>query len=166
MDPDNHDLCQTYADYRSGLRTGKENQWSARSVKQDICASIVLAAMYSQREGQLDVSLFVKSSSPVFRIDASDKRVILTREDPNEPGLSCSAETHFFNSFLAQVNFDVKQSREVDLSGGPISDAAPTSDVIRQVLATASLSMPELSEADFIDGIVEIVDDPKNPYGG
>lgn len=165
MDPKNEVICRAYGDYRSGLRTGRGNTWDLWNVRKDICTTVVLAAIHESNEPLLDIHLFVKSGSPVYRIDASDKHLILTREDPAEPALACEADTHFFDAFMESVNFDARQAREVELWGQAPAGDELDRDAVRQILATADLDLPELADNNFIDSVIDEARKPLNPYG-
>lgn len=165
MDPQNEGVCQAYADYRRGLRTGRANTWNLRSVRADLCTTVVLAAVYESNEPLLDIRLYVKSVSPVYRIDASDKHLMLTREDPAEPALACEADTHFFDAFMETVNFDARQAREVVLWNKAPECIALDRDAVREILATAQFNFPELADDDFVDSVIAEAGASKNPYG-
>ncbi|HWM55515.1 MAG TPA: hypothetical protein VNO20_09025 [Solirubrobacterales bacterium] len=165
LDPENERICTAYANYRRGLRTGRGNDWDLRSVRADLCATIVLAALHKSREPLLDIRLFVKAQSPVFRVDASGEHLVLTREDPAEPALACGAGTHFFDAFMESVNFDARQARELEISEQVPGDKKLDRDIVRQVLDTAALQLHELASDNFVDQILEKAVSPKNPYG-
>lgn len=163
MDPRSESLCKTYADFRRGLRSGKAREWSIREVRVDLCATIVGAAILSHEEPLLDVRVFLKTMSPVFRIDASDHRLVLTREDKSEPGLTCEAETHFFDAFMETVNFDGQQAVELNI-GDAYSGYTQDHIAVRTILENLDLRLGELEDREFLERVLKAAREPANPY--
>jgi hypothetical protein len=165
IDPDNQRICKAYMEYRKGVRSGSVGNWDLKTVRSDLCATILLACIYDATESLLDIQLFVKSSSPVYRIDASDGSLILTREDPAEPALACSADTHFYAAFMESINFDARQSRRVTLWNDAPSISELDHQAARRILEVAGIALPEVADDAFVDSILQKVTEPKDPYG-
>lgn len=165
IDPTNERLCEKYGEYRRGVRTGDSGDWSVGGVRADLCATIVISALFQTREPLLNVEVFLKPLSPVYRVDASDQRVMLTREDPMEPGLECRAETHFFDAFMQGVNFNADQARQIKLWKGMPREGPVSAEDVRACLAEADFDFPELQQDDFIGKVLAKVNEPKSPYG-
>jgi hypothetical protein len=164
IDPSSERVCDAYADYRRGLNSGSEKTWTRRTVRADICATVVVAACFRSQEPLLQIELFFKQGSPVYRIDASDKRLVLTREDKREPGVKCDVETHFFDSFMETVNFDQRQSRPVALWDQAPETGALNAHAVQRILATAKIEIPESVEPGFLSEVLSLSSKAKDPY--
>jgi hypothetical protein len=112
IDPDNEKLCLSYALYRNGVRSSKgESPLTADLVRDQILATILTAAKVSISESLLDVELFVLPSWSVMRIDLSDLYMVMTSEDPGEPGLRADNRTHFYDTYSKDLDLQSKQGR-------------------------------------------------------
>jgi hypothetical protein len=165
LDPDNEVACKAYAEYRGGLNSGSAKTWTVSSVRADICATIVAAAVFQQDSSLLQVEVFLKSAGPIFRIDASDKTLVLTREDKREPAVRCDVETHFFDSFMETVNYDVRQSRKADLWDGAPKVTDLDESHVPQILGIAGIDVPEMSNSSFVGEVLTLAKERNDPYG-
>jgi hypothetical protein len=165
LDPNDELACKAYADYRGGLNSGAGRAWTLPTVRADICATIVVAAVFKQDSSLLQIEVFLKSTGPIFRIDASDRMLVLTREDKREPAVKCDIDTHFFDSFMETINFDVRQSRKASLWEGAPKPPDLDASHISQILKIASIDIPEKTDPSFIDEVLALAKERSDPYG-
>lgn len=158
-------LCTAYARYRGAVRTGQgDPDWTLQRVRREICATIVSAYAWRHSERLLQVRVALRSSLSLFRLDLGDSGLVITKEDPREPALSCPSGTFFYNSFLEDLRLSLEQSHELPtaVDGVPL-DTLETSSV-RGLLTELGLLHEALTDDD-LEAIVRLARHPSNPYG-
>jgi hypothetical protein len=157
LDPREERACHAYAEYRRGVRTGtgtRDEDWTIRRVRRDIYATIVAAAALAHREPLLRVRIALKPWTSVFRFDASDRRIVITREDPKEPGLVCETGTYFYDAFREGMRFELDQAVELQLpQDGHLQFETLSVGAVRTFLHNLGLGLPDLES----DGEVELI---------
>lgn len=116
LDPENAQACRAYADYRNGVASAsKKAQLSEELVQNHILATILSACNANLKEAMVDVQIHLVPTWSAIRIDLSDDYIILTSEDPREPGLRIDKGSQFYGTYSKELDFIVKQSRSLSL---------------------------------------------------
>jgi hypothetical protein len=163
IDPNDTKVCRDYADYRRGLASAKDDaeRWTEDRVREEVLATILGVFLARQNETLLALSLSVTRTFSTFRIDLSDRVVVVTKEDPKEPAFRFSPESSFYTAYKEEFLASMNQSRSISLENlgfGLEELGAIKSTFVRLKLADADLS------EDSLNRIIGKCVDRKNPY--
>jgi hypothetical protein len=116
INPKNEDVISQYADYKNSLRTSKKREKKTiKSVQLDLITTILSCHIWKTEQPLLNINLYLKNHFSIFRIDISTKKVIITKEDPNEPAILFEKETFFYTSQIEEQKQVLKQFSKVNL---------------------------------------------------
>ncbi|MGH2989726.1 MAG: hypothetical protein ACRDMA_07655 [Solirubrobacterales bacterium] len=164
MDPREENACRAYGEYRRGVRTGREKDWSLAGVRRDLYATIVAAAVFNDEYPLLNVAVNLKKSTSILRVDSSDQGLVITREDPAEPGLVCEAGSYFFDAFRQNMVFERSQGVDLPLQRNGLTFEALDVPTVRALLRKLGFNTPEVSDDSAITAIVNEARTLVNPY--
>lgn len=164
LDPRDADACAAYARYRSAVRTGRGEDWSVTRVRCDLLATIVKAAVLCDQNPLLDIRIALKRSSAILRVDVSDEQLVMTREDPSEPGLVCDRGSYFYDALCENIKFERSQAHLITLAPRDGDLANLTPEKTGRLLAELGLDCGGLSEQD-LRSITEWALSDDHPYG-
>jgi hypothetical protein len=116
-DPADNKTMKRYAEYRNSLAMSSRDRWTAARIRTEVLATILRAAELSANNHFLEVEVSVSSSFALYRSDMSDRRLIMTREEPKWPALMCSAGSVFYDSFLEEMRIAHSLGTRLNLSG-------------------------------------------------
>jgi hypothetical protein len=164
LDPVNEPLCNTYAEFRRGVRTGKDGDWTVQRVRRDIYATVLAACVCSHSDPLLTVRVAIKQGASIFRSDLSDEQLVITREDPTEPALVCLRGSYFYEAFFEQMKYELRQARELDIAGNSIAEDSLDRARARHLLSELGLATQQALSDDELDAILEEVRSGRHPY--
>lgn len=160
-DPADTQMLADYAHYRGSLQ-GAKGTWNASRIQNEILATIIAAARRANANYFFEVAAYLKSDFALFRLDMSDDRLVMTREDPKWPGILCSSRSKFYASYHEEFRNEASRAKSVDLSLATVPTPLQPGDV-DGILAALSLSIT-LTDEDR-NAIVKGVEKPERPYG-
>ncbi|KQM70604.1 hypothetical protein ASE72_14480 [Sphingomonas sp. Leaf20] len=160
-DPTDTVMLADYAHYRGSLRDAK-GTWTAARIQNEILATILAAARLNNANHFFDVKLHLKSDFALFRLDMSDDRLIMTREDPKWPGIVCSSRSKFYASYHEEFRNEARRAKSLDLSLAVVPTPLEPANVDGLLIALSLLIT--LTNEDRA-AIVEGVERPERPYG-
>jgi len=160
-DPTETLMLADYAHYRGSLQ-GAKGTWNAARIQNEILATIIAAARRTNANHFFDVKLHLNSDFALFRLDMSDDRLIMTREDPKWPGIVCSSRSKFYASYHEEFRNEAGRAKTLDLSLAVVPTPLQAANV-DGLLAALSLLIT-LTDDDRA-AIVEGVENPERPYG-
>lgn len=103
LNPQNTKLCEEYATYRRSLKSSSGDDWSCQQVQEEVIATAICAMKYKKVEPLLGINIFFVDHFSAFRLDISDKYVVVTKEDKSAAALKADAGTYFYNSYKDDV---------------------------------------------------------------
>jgi hypothetical protein len=161
-DPDKQSMLEQYANYRNSLHFEKQGKWTARRVQIEVIATI-LAALEQSAQSQFFVpAIAVGQDFALFRIDMSDERMVMTREDPAWPGIICTHKSKFYSSYQEEIRQGMALGRALDLSRFPKNTCVADTNVA-SVISELGFSIP--IDEEFVKEVIAAIRHPKNPYG-
>ncbi|MEM8943989.1 MAG: hypothetical protein AAGD11_02315 [Planctomycetota bacterium] len=165
LDPADDQLCEAYATYRRSLKSANPNDpWTANRVKEEVLATIVTAFCFKHEEPLLTIDLFLINHFSAFRLDISDRYVVVTKEDKEAAGLRADANTYFYDSYVDDVRLSERQGKEVRFNEQvPAKGRIQTTELKKVIIDAELLPEAKLEELD-LDLILNAVSNPKDPY--
>lgn len=165
LNPQNEELCEEYATYRQSLKSGKGGViWTQQVVQDEILATAICALKYHASQPLLRVRVFFVENFSVFRLDVSDKYVVITKEDKDASALRADAGTYFYDSYKDDIRLTERQATELlfpsKLDITMLSDEA----YLRQILKSTNLFDEAKLDTSQIKKIIERVNKPADPY--
>jgi hypothetical protein len=160
-DPGEIDTLSSYAHYRNSLAS-ETRQWTVASIQSEIIATILTAARLSQKSRFFAAKVYLKSDFALFRLDMSDDRMVMTREDPKWPAIICSSRSKFYASYHEEFRNEAENGKELDLEKIRLEDDIDAQQV-NDLVAAVGISI-QLSEAD-CQSVIDAMNKPKLPYG-
>lgn len=163
MNPKNRELCEKYANYRNGLRTGKKtNPRTFSTVQIDLISTIVATYIWRQKQSLLNITLGLKENFSLFRTDLSSSGAIITKEDPIEPAILYESGTFFYHAQLEDLKQSLSQVKTLDMNIRLSENGTIDQKFVRALLI--KLEMFDLiTEAD-IPAILKKAQSTHNPY--
>jgi hypothetical protein len=164
LDPRDEPACKRYAEYRAGVRTGRDDpNWSANRVRQELYATVLCAYGWKASEPLLEVTVALKHTVSVFRFDLGRRALIITKEDPLEPALRCPENSFFYDAFKEELRLSLSQAQELpgNVRGIPLDQL--DREKARMLLEELGLT-DSLSDED-IGAIIRMARVRENPYG-
>jgi hypothetical protein len=115
IDPTELGVCQEYAAYRSGLHSASSDkeQWTQERVRKEIYATLLSLFLKAKEYPLLRIQITLLRSFSSFRLDLSSKYVILTKEDPQAPGVRCDNGSYFYSAYTDDLVLTAKQGRPI-----------------------------------------------------
>jgi hypothetical protein len=162
IDPTAESVCEEYAAYRRGVRSSKaeKNEWTKERVRSEIYATLLSLFLRTAQYPLLRIDITLLRSFSSFRLDLSSKYVILTKEDPQAPGVRCDNGSYFYDAYRNDLELTAKQGR-------PVAAVPFKSDLdvncVRKHLADLALIENGLSD-EILQSIIAITKSARNPY--
>jgi hypothetical protein len=164
LDPRNHRLCAAYATYRKSLRSRTEVSWSQAVVQEEVLATTVLILKYQFSEPLLRINLFFVNSFSAFRLDISDRYVIVTKEDASASALKADAGTYFYDSYKDDVRLTERLSMQLPYSPDLEFTSKFTDSSLLETIKQLKLVDESTIQQLNISRILEAVNTPVSPY--
>lgn len=135
MDPFNRELCERYAEYRTRSRSStiSPRTWTGLSVQSDLIATVIRLIRAKAAYPSLTIHLGLSPSFSVWRYDKSEREVVMTQEDPQQPAYRYLRGSRFF-SYCRQegeLAWDQADQHQISVRG---SERALTDSEMRAVL--------------------------------
>ena len=118
-DPGNEAMLESYATYRNSLRREEGGRWTARRIQTEILATIISVAEQASRNGFLAAEVAVAQDYGLLRIDMSDERMVMTREDPQWPAFTCSRRSRLYTSYQEEIRLGMSLGRKINVGQYP-----------------------------------------------
>jgi hypothetical protein len=153
--PLNEKILQVYAAQRNAVARSREPRWSAELFQEEIVATIsAIIESYSQNH-YLEATIGLIDVLPVTRADMSSKAVIITTDNPTEPGLRIDGTSPFYVHWKAEFEalLDVSERKFDDIN----LPQANRREVIRRVIQVLDLPAENFDDAR-IDRIASLID--------
>lgn len=165
LNPKNDALCAEYATYRRSLKSGMAGTpWTRQVVQEEVLATAITALQYQFSEPLLRIRVFFVDSFSAFRLDISDRYVVVTKEDKEASALKADAGTYFYDSYKDDVRLTERQAAELKCCGKLEFNGAISESVLREVIRCANLiDDAKLNELN-VNRILECVNAPADPY--
>lgn len=165
LNPRNNELCTEYATYRRSLKSGKTGPaWTRKSVQEEVIATAVSALKYRSTEPLLRIKLYFVDSFSAFRLDISDKYVIVTKEEKDASALRADAGTYFYDSYKDDVRLTERQAIELECCGKLDFEETMTQSKLVETLQCSGLHDFVTKEDLDLQKILNAVNTPTNPY--
>jgi hypothetical protein len=163
LDPTDDALCTRYANYRRGLASGEGRDWTVESVRRDLYATILAACTYNETE-PLTVTVAVKSNMSILRYDFSDSRLVITKEGKTDPAICCPAESFYFDAYLEDLRWSIKQSRHMDLSLVAVPANGFSCESARGAFQALDIYTSTLNNDEFVTAVINEARSRDHPY--
>lgn len=165
LNPKNDSLCAAYATYRRSLKSGNSGTpWNKQIVQREILATAITALMFQFSEPLLRIRVFFVDHFSAFRLDISDRYVVITKEDKLASALRADAGTYFYDSYKDDVRLTERQAKEMqhcgDLEFEGQLDEAKLREIVRYANIFDENILPELD----ISKLLACINAPKDPY--
>ena len=98
LDPTCGEVCEKYAQYRTLSRSSSiaPRPWTAEEVQVELLTSIICLIQAKAGQSNLDVHLAVTEQFTLWRFDRSDRQIIVTQEDPQQPAYRYLRGSRFY----------------------------------------------------------------------
>jgi hypothetical protein len=162
-DPDENAMLDGYARYRNSLHFGKQGEWTKQRVQAEVLATILTVAEKAANNSFFEAEISVAKDFALFRIDMSDTRMVMTREDPTWPAIACTHQSKFYSSFQEEIRQGMALGRPLDLSQFPKNQTVNEtnfSDLLERLHFT---KIPK--DNNFAKQVIEAMQNPQSPYG-
>jgi hypothetical protein len=133
-----------------------------KRVRLELLSTIVSAFIWKTEQPLLKIKIALKDQFSLFRIDLSETRAILTREDPKEPAILYEKGTFFYNAYYQDLIQAFEQSTQVDMTKGFVVEKQMTTERLRDLLTEIQL-YKEIDDNDITE-IQRLIKDKSNPY--
>ena len=163
MNPHNSAVCKSYVSYRNGLRSGKYNKKTLKSVQVDLISTIVSVYTWKSEQALLNIQLGLRDNFSLFRIDISSNKAIITKEDPLEPAILYDNGTFFYEAYCEEIKQSYSQIKKLDTNIAFVGLEEINEQNIKELLM--KLNLYELVEDKDLKTIIENVKTTENPYG-
>ena len=161
-DPNTQTLLERYADYRNSLHFEQQGKWTARRVQVEVLATVLAAAEQCAQSQFFVPTIAVGQDFALFRIDMSDERMVMTREDPTWPGIICTHQSKFYSSYQEEIRQGMALGRTLDLSKFP-KNSVITEENCGSLISGLGFSVP--NDDAFVKEVIAAIRSPRNPYG-
>lgn len=135
LNPMNDALCKQYADYRNKVRTALASSkvWDADQVRIEILTTIVECARTKQKHPLLKIEIYLRDWFTTFRYDFSQKCLLITREDNEQPAIEIEAGSTFYGIYKQEMSEIQTQCKQLVLTGAHIDtwDAITIADWLK-----------------------------------
>jgi hypothetical protein len=122
LDPRNDKLCKDYAEYRNSVRSSElfHTEWTKEDVQKELIVTIAKTVRLNAEQNNVHCELKYKNFVSQFRFDISDGQIMVTQEDPQEPGFAYPRGSLFFKYYKreSQLIWDL-QSKDAKISSIP-----------------------------------------------
>jgi hypothetical protein len=159
-DPADEANLGSYAHYRNSLAF-ENREWTVDGIRVEIVATILKAAYLANRNKFFEAHVYLKSDYAIFRMDMSDARLVMTREDPKWPGIICSGRSKFYASYEEEFRLEAEAAQELELRKANLPLGFDESH-INPALAAVGVQLTLEPPACLL--VVEAMKKPEAPY--
>ncbi|MNZ61431.1 hypothetical protein D3C78_795290 [compost metagenome] len=165
LNPKNNDLCAEYATYRRSLKSGRNGDpWTRKSVQEEVISTAVSALRFQSTEPLLRIKLFFVDGFSAFRLDISDRYVIVTKEEREASAMRADAGTYFYDSYKDDVRLMERQSTELTCCGKVEFDGEISEEKLKEALKCSGLDEVVTQEELSLSNILQKINSPVSPY--
>lgn len=121
INPFNEDVCAAYAEYRTRSRSSSlsPQQWTKASVQEELLATIICLLRAKASHPDLEIWLGLAGQFGLWRFDKSDKEVVVTQEDPQQPAYRYLRGSRFFSYCRLECELAWSQAVQFHLAKSP-----------------------------------------------
>ncbi|WP_298198188.1 hypothetical protein [Novosphingobium sp.] len=121
IDPTNPKACQEYAAYRNTSRSASivPDPWTAKRVQTELLATMICLIRAKARFPDLGITLGFAPSFGLWRFDRSNRMVMMTQEDPQQPAYYYEEGTRFFAYHSRECALALQFARTVSITKPP-----------------------------------------------
>jgi hypothetical protein len=159
-DPGENGTLERYAHYRNSLAS-EQRKWTVASIQSEIIATILTAARLTKKSHFFAAKVYLKTDFALFRLDMSDDRMVMTREDPKWPAIICSSRSKFYASYHEEFRIEAENGKELDLEKIQIEDEI-TPQHVNGLIAAVGIDI-QLSDVG-CQAVIDAMNKPKLPY--
>lgn len=164
LDPSNASLCEQYANYRRGVKSGtNENTWTIKRVRQELIATIVKTSIVKKQEPLLRLRLCLLNSFSSVRFDLSSEYILLTKEDKSAPAIRLDAGTYFYQWYRDELVLAESQSRPAPVMPDIASVSLTTKSDVQSCLPLLGIESGYFNDSE-LGAIVASIQANKSPY--
>ena len=163
LDPRNLALCERYVNYRMQSRSNElfADNWTTKTVRIELLTTIAKTALLSAKNNQVQCEIRFKCVLSQFRIDASDDRIVVTQEDPQEPAFSYPKGSKFFDYYRRENRLIWDQSPPFDLAAITPDKVSDKIDLKNKLIVFIG---DGASEVDLVEASINLLEDDRSPY--
>jgi len=158
--PSEISMLDQYAHYRNSL-SSDDGKWNTDRIQVEIIATILVTAYHNNTNQFFEASVYLKSDFSLFRLDMSDQRLILTREDESWPGIICSSQSKFYASYEEEFHIEAGNGIELPLEKADLPDRFDETNVNP---ALVDLGINIVLSNELAKQVIKAVRNPKLPY--
>lgn len=163
LNPDNVETLASYVEYKNRVRRGKKDPWTINRARKELLATILAAYTWRAEEPLLEFEIGLKDSVSFFRIDLSKQLAVITKEDPEEPALKFDNDTFFYNSYLEELRFSLRQSKKLDPNVNGILKNDLNKENVIVLFENLNIILSEVDDEDIYE-IITLSKEARNPY--
>lgn len=94
--------CINYSKIKTAFNKGNK-QISSEDIKNDVCATILIAYFTTQENPYLKVEVSLRNNPSFVRYDVSDSNLLITKENPLETAMLANNQTFIYKSIREQI---------------------------------------------------------------
>lgn len=168
INPSNPSVCKKYSDYRRAVASSNKDDlgdWSIDHVRKEAYAAVLAACISQDKYQLLKIELTLCNSISLFRYDLNPEYIIITQEDPIAPALKAKAGSHYYNSYLHELNLLFDQAIKVPLD--KVKNKASenlTIEQARNIFKTLDINDNNFLTQTRLTEIITKATSPLNPY--
>lgn len=143
IDPTSRSTGTAYCAYRKASRSTPYNDadWSLATLQSELVGTILAILVARAQSPNVIVSLGVVSNISVFRYDRSDRAIVVTQEDPQQPAFIYPRGSRFYDYYRKECDLAWAQARILDLRAAPpvdLSDPASARTALQALFGDRS----------------------------
>jgi len=165
LNPNDAELCSYYAKYRKHSRSSQINNgdWTEKSVKLDLIASILCMIELHQANSMLEVNAGLKSHVSLFRVDISSSMALVTQEDNQESAIRYTSDSQFYRCYRREMEIAWDQCEQLKINSVSTHLDMESSDSIRSCLNEVGFDSARYSDSDLLESGVHSLE-KRSPY--
>ena len=167
INPNNNKLCTQYANYRNSVASANPNSpWTIDRVRNESIATIISALLIQHEEPLLKINIYLLEHFSSFRVNISDKYVVITKEDKQASALRADKDTYFYDSYIHDIELHKLQAIEVTNKTNRILFTKENVTKLQLINFINSLEILNDDNMDKLDlnNIINSIQKLSNPY--
>lgn len=164
LDPTCSETCQRYAEYRNRSRSSSiaPSAWTKETVQTELLATIICFLQAKASNPQLYVDIGVTETFSLWRYDRSDKQIIATQEDPQQPAYQYQRGSRFYSYHRQECELTWLQCHQLAINP-PVSQSVLDEAEVTQLISRILGRRAKQVEA-YVPRAYAISLDPVAPY--
>ena len=154
---------QQYADYRNSIEFRKDGTWTVERIQNEIFATILSTAKITSGNTYIQCRIGLLPAFSSLRLDMTTSAAILTREDPQWPGIRTQAGSVFYDMYKEEAQTALDQARELTIDRNSFKLVEFATANISALLRQLGIEITPLS-AERSEQIRAAITNPVHPY--